>query len=73
MADQDKLRLRSRKDLERAIRDGRIMGASMMAGKQFGSKTEREGAGRVMYQLADVLDRAIAAGFLDPIGMGADD
>jgi hypothetical protein len=50
--------IRTRVALERAIRDGEMTGARLMAGAAFGSKTEREMVGRLLYQLADVARRA---------------
>lgn len=64
------IRIKSRRQLEQAMRQGATIGASLMAGSNFGSKTEREQAGRVLWSLADLLERALAKGFLDPIGMG---
>jgi hypothetical protein len=50
--------IRTRSELERAIRDGEMIGARLMAGAQFGSKAERELVGRLLYQLAEVARRA---------------
>ena len=48
--------------LEKAIRDGEMIGARLRAGSQFGSKPERELVGLLLTQLADVARRANAAG-----------
>lgn len=50
--------------LQKAIRDGEMIGARLMAGSQFGSKPERELVGLLLTQLADVARRANAAGRL---------
>jgi hypothetical protein len=50
--------IRTRVALERAIRDGEMTGARLMAGANFGSKGEREMIGLLLYQLADVARRA---------------
>ena len=50
--------------LEKAIRDGEMIGARLRAGSAFGSKPERELVGVLITQLADVARRANAAGRL---------
>jgi len=50
--------------LEKAIRDSEMIGARLLAGSSFGSKSERELVGALMTQLADVARRAHAAGRL---------
>jgi hypothetical protein len=50
--------IRTRAALQKAITDGEMIGARLMAGAAFGSKAERELVGRLLYQLAEVARRA---------------
>jgi hypothetical protein len=50
--------------LEKAIRDGEMIGARLLAGSSFSGKAERELVGSLITQLADVARRARAAGRL---------
>jgi hypothetical protein len=50
--------IRTRSELERAIRDGEMTGARLMAGASFGSKAERALVGSLLYRLAGVARRA---------------
>jgi hypothetical protein len=50
--------IRTRSELERAIRDGEMVGARLMAGSTFGSKAEREFVGDILLRLAGIARRA---------------
>jgi hypothetical protein len=65
--------IRTRTELTKAIKDGEMIGARLMAGAAFGSKAEREMVGALLYRLAGVARRAFdpdaQAGF-DGKGVG---
>jgi hypothetical protein len=50
--------IRTRAELTKAIKDGELVGARLMAGASFGSKAEREMIGALLYRLAGVARRA---------------
>ena len=57
--DTVRLRLRTWGDLDRATRDGSLVGARLMAGANFANKTERERIGRLLVSLADAVNRLV--------------
>jgi hypothetical protein len=50
--------IRTRAELTKAIADGEMIGARLMAGAAFGSKAERALVGALLYRLAGVARRA---------------
>jgi len=63
--------IRTRTELAKAIKDGEMIGARLMAGAAIGSKTERKMVGALLYKLAGVARRAFdpeASGDMVPRG-----